>query len=95
MKIFVDIDGTICTQEEDYRNAEPFLEVIERINEYFDAGHIITYWTARGGTSGKDWTYYTHKQLCSWGCKFHFLECGKKPDFDILIDDRARKTNEI
>jgi len=46
--IFVDIDGTICTQHEhpdfadqpvDYSLAEPIPERIKIINELFDKGH--------------------------------------------------------
>ena len=95
MKIFVDIDGTICDQREDYRDAEPYIDVILRVNRLHDQGHHITYWTARGGTSGKDWRYITERQLQEWGCKYNELWVGNKPDFDIIVDDRARTSYEI
>ena len=94
MKIYVDIDGTICTQQKDYRDAEPIKDNIERINKLFDDDHIIVYWTARGGTSGKDWTYVTIRQLKEWGCRYNELRFGK-PDYDILIDDKAKQIGLI
>ena len=49
MKIYVDIDNTICTQEkEDYGQAKPWLENILKVNKLYDKGHEITYYTARG-----------------------------------------------
>lgn len=95
MRYFVDIDGTICTQEKDYRMAEPYYDSIAIINRLYDSGHEVIYWSARGGTTGKDWTYITEKQLKYWGCKYSSLRIGDKPDFDILIDDRSRRINEI
>lgn len=95
MRCYVDIDGTICTQEDHYRDAEPIPTAIEKINRLFDAGYIITYWTARGGTSRCDYEYLTKRQLKEWGCKYHFLSIGEKPGFDLLIDDRARRIDEI
>ena len=60
MNIYVDIDETICyhSQEKnrDYSLAKPMKKNIEKINKLYDDGHIITYWTARGGTTGIDWT---------------------------------------
>ena len=35
-------------------------------------------------------------QLNSWGCKFHGLMCGdQKPHFDLVIDDKAKRIEEI
>ena len=89
MKIYVDIDNTICkTHGNDYHNAKPLQNKINKVNAMFEEGHHITYWTARGGTSGIDWTDFTREQLEGWGCKFHKLLMGK-PSFDILYDDKA------
>jgi hypothetical protein len=96
MRIFVDIDNTICkTQGNDYWNAEPIPEAIKKINRLFDEGNTIIYWSARGGTSGKDWTYFTDKQLRFWDCKFHFLIMNEKLDFDLIVDDRAVKIEDL
>ena len=89
VKIFVDIDNTICiTQNSDYHNSTPIIERIKKINSLFDDGYHITYWTARGNNSGIDWTKFTHTQLQQWGCLYHELILGK-PSFDVFIDDKA------
>ena len=85
-----DIDGTICdTPGNDYPSAEPFRDVICKINELYEAGHTIKMFTARGSVSGKDWTEFTIKQLKNWGVSYHELIMNKKPHYDILVDDKA------
>jgi hypothetical protein len=92
MKIFVDIDDTICRLKNtgtcEYNTAVPILNRISKINKLYDAGHIIIYWTARGTQTGINWFQITYSQLQSWGCKFHELRMGK-PAFDLFIDDKA------
>ena len=70
--IYVDVDGTICENLEDmkekqpdatYADAKPFHNRIKIINELFDEGHEIHYWTARGTVSGTDYTELTTQQL--------------------------------
>jgi hypothetical protein len=91
MKIFVDMDETICYYpgEREYPKALPIEDRIQRINELHDSGHEITYYTARGVTSGLDWNELTVKQLKEWGCKYHNVSVGEKPDYDLLICDKA------
>ena len=50
MRVYVDIDETICFYSgiREYHLAEPSLTNIEKINKLYDEGHEITYWTARG-----------------------------------------------
>ena len=94
MHVVVDIDNTICTKTDgDYINAQPHVERIEKINKLYDDGHTITYWTARGMNSGKDWADLTHSQLELWGCKYHHLHM-KKPSYDLWIDDKAINSEE-
>jgi hypothetical protein len=97
MKIFVDIDETICFYEDkrEYPLAKPIIENIEKINKLYDEGHDITYWSARGSTTGINWYDLTHKQLKEWGCKFHILGVGKKPPYDLLICDKTKRIEEI
>lgn len=96
MVIFVDIDGTICeTLNKDYANAVPIPGNIAKINKLHDEGHQIYYWTARGCSSGIDCTAITTKQLNDWGCKYYSLCLLKKPSFDLLIDDRTKRIEEI
>lgn len=90
MRYVFDIDGTICqTVNKDYANAIPYSEVIDKINELYDSGNHITLYTARGGTSGIDYHNVTTAQLEKWNVKYHELIDKGKPNFDILIDDKA------
>ena len=97
MKIFVDIDETICFYEgkRHYPEAVPNKENISKINDLYDQGHYIKYWTARGAVTGLDWKSTTKKQLEDWGCKYHELSVGEKPDYDLLICDKTKRIEEI
>ena len=89
MKIYVDIDNTITiTRGTDYKNATPLIERIVKINNYYDDGHEITYWTARGTVSKIDYKKLTEEQLMKWGVKYHKLIMGKEP-YDMFIDDKS------
>ena len=94
--IYVDIDETICNTPGDrnYMNAIPIKENIEKINALYDAGHTIVYWTARGSRKKKDWHEKTKDQLNSWGVKFHELRTDK-PYYDLFIDDKNKRIEEI
>ena len=86
----IDIDGTICaTEGNNYSSSVPYTAAIDEINRLYNNGHYIKFFTARGTTSGIDWTELTTRQLESWGVKYHELIMNIKPSFDILIDDRA------
>ena len=89
MRYFVDIDGTICTNTNGkYEKAIPLGANIEKINRLYEEGNKVTYWTARGSTTGLDWTEVTTKQLESWGAKYTELHMWK-PDYDLFICDKA------
>jgi glycerol-3-phosphate cytidylyltransferase len=91
-----DIDGTICTLTNgDYLKAEPFPDMISIINKLFEEGNCVKIFTARGASSGKDWTVATQKQLEDWGVKYTELITNKKPSFDLLIDDKAIKPEDF
>ena len=101
MVIYVDIDETICyhknadvTEERDYAKATPIEENIERINELYDLGHTIVYWTARGSLTKKDWTELTVQQLNSWGAKYTKVRL-QKPYYDLFIDDKAINADDF
>jgi len=89
MIIYVDIDETICESPEDrnYANAIPIQERIDRINNLYDNGNRIVYWTARGTVSGIDWRTVTMKQFEQWGVKYHQVKFNK-PAYDLFIDDK-------
>ena len=88
--VYVDIDETICRSPEsrDYSLAIPIVDHIHKINELYDAGVEIVYWTARGTGSGIDWREITEKQFEKWGVKYHEL-CIKGHNGDYFIDDRG------
>jgi hypothetical protein len=91
----IDVDNTICTpvNNAEYDKAKPYLDRIEEYNKLYDEGHTIIYWTARGTTTGIDWTELTKKQFDSWGVKHHELKLGK-PYYDVFIDDKSINPNE-
>jgi hypothetical protein len=106
--IYVDVDGTICSSggkafeefrdiPEDYKDVIPFRERIEKINSLYDDGkHQIVYWTARGCKSKRIKELYslTEKQLKEWGVKYHDLQVGNKPHFDMYICDKSINAHE-
>ena len=95
MKVYVDVDDTICYYEskfygtgpKDYSLALPYKDRIEKINKLYDDGDKIVYWTARGTVTQRFWFEITYNQLKEWGCKFHELKMGK-PAYDLFIDDK-------
>lgn len=97
----VDIDETICfySGKRMYNLAEPNFENISKINQLYDQGWLIKYWTARGSNSGVDYYEFTLNQLQGWGCKFHELITGMsanpKPHFDLIIDDKSKRIEEL
>ena len=105
--VLVDIDETICfySKKRQYDLAEPNQENIAKINKLYEEGWYVVYWTARGGSQksislGLCYYEFTWKQLESWGCKFHDLSTGSKgkyikPACDMVIDDKAKRIEEI
>ena len=89
MLIYVDVDETICLtpKSRDYSLSTPIKENIQKINELYDEGNTITYWTARGTMTGIDWREVTESQFRRWGVNYHDLKFGK-PAYDLFIDDK-------
>jgi hypothetical protein len=101
---YVDIDDTICFYENGYiyEDAIPSHKNIAKINKMYDEGWTIVYWTARGSTQPENGERVealrklTIEQLERWNAKFHTLVMGdKKPLFDIVIDDKAKRIEEL
>ena len=90
MIIYVDIDETICEygKNREYPKAKPIHERIKKINNLKEAGNTIVYWTARGSTTGIDWTELTENQLTAWGAVYDELKMAK-PHYDLFICDKA------
>jgi hypothetical protein len=91
----IDIDNTICISENsDYANSKPMPDRIQKVNDLYDQGHKVIYWTARGGNSGIDWKDKTYSQLAAWGCKYDEIRMGK-PVYDIWVDDKAINSEDF
>lgn len=88
MVVFVDMDGTICTElrPAERPQAEPLPGAREALAAMADAGHTVVIWTARG------WHEYvaTKTWLDTHGFRYAQLLMGK-PIANIIIDDRARR----
>jgi hypothetical protein len=89
MIIYVDVDNTICSTPvtAEYEKAKPIYVRIHKINQLYDEGNTIIYWTARGTKSKIDWSELTKQQFADWGVKYHDLQLGK-PVYDLFIDDK-------
>ena len=96
MRLYVDIDGQLCTLVSSlkYDEAKPILENIKKVNYWFKLGHYVVLWTARGQGSGIDWGDVTRDQLERWGVFYNEL-CFDKPLFDVFFDDKSRNLNDV
>ncbi len=86
--IFIDIDGTVCTEEKTFERplAKPLPGAKETIDRWYDEGNTIIFWTSRG------WEQYriTKDWLDRNGFRYHQLIMGK-PIASVFIDDRAQR----
>ena len=96
MKIYyVDIDDTICSDTNgQYHKAQPFRDRINKLNNLYDQGNTIIYWTARGSVSNIDWLQLTKDQLNQWNVKYHDVRVGK-PYYDYFICDKATNSADF
>ena len=95
MIYYVDIDNTICkTHDSNYKNSVPYINRIDRMNDLYRQGNEVHYWTARGGSTGKDWSEFTIEQFAKWGVLYTSLNF-KKPSYDIWIDDKGLSDKEF
>jgi hypothetical protein len=74
----IDIDGTICDdipneQPERMATAKLFNDALETINQWYDEGHIITFFTSRLESHRE----VTEEWLNKNGFKYHGLLMGK------------------
>lgn len=91
----IDLDGTLCSHEKDYNNAQPFLDRIDKVNKLYEDGNVIVIDTARGKTTGIDWYAITERQLKEWGVLYHKLRVGEKLYADVFVDDKAINDKEF
>ena len=101
--LVIDVDDTISKHtNRDYENAEPITEMIERVNQYFDAGWHIVYYTARGAVSCNGDVKLIEatrgpvleKWMKDHGVKYHELRFGK-PIAVYYVDDKALRPDEF
>lgn len=74
----IDIDGTVTEdvpneQPERMKHAEPYPDALEKVNQWYDDGHIITFFTSRT----EDQREVTEEWLERHGFKYHHLLMGK------------------
>ena len=74
----IDIDGTICDdipneQPDRMSTANVYPEALERLNNWYNQGHIITFFTSRLESH----RYITEQWLKKNGFKYHGLLMGK------------------
>ena len=74
----IDIDGTITDdvpneEPERMSTVEPYDGAVERLNKWYDKGHIITFFTSRT----EDTREITEEWLNRYGFKYHGLLMGK------------------
>ena len=96
MRFCFDIDGTIFdtplgkNNKPNYKLSTPIPFMIDQVNRLYEEGHYIILQTARGKSSGIDWTELTLRQLKTFNCKYHELfPMFSKPTADLFIDDKA------
>ena len=86
MRLIIDLDGTICTEERTCSRclAKPLDGAIKGINLLYESGCTIIIYSARS------WQEYemTVDWLQKYNVKYHQLIMGK-PIGDFWIDDRA------
>jgi len=96
--IRVDIDDTICKspkgEDPDYSQCKPIKKNIRKINELYNQGNFIIYWTSRGVGTRTDWMQVTLSQLEKWGAKYHQLQLNK-PVYDMIVCDKAKRIEEL
>jgi len=83
----IDIDGTVIKHmnPSKYKEAFPLEDAVETVNEWFQNGDIIIFWTARHPS------YYdcTKQQLDSMGFYYNELLMGKPYAKEIHLYDDA------
>jgi cytidyltransferase-like protein len=89
---YIDVDNTLAfTKLNDYKNSQPNLEEIAKVNLRHEMGDKIIIWTSRGGTSGVNYRDLTAQQLHDWGVMYDELRMDK-PSYDFLVCDKSRRT---
>lgn len=88
----VDLDGTLCENALFWRGeeGEPKQEVIDLVNELYDAGNVIIINTSRREEDRP----MTVKWLSEHGVKYHAMVM-EKVKADYYIDDKALNVEDV
>jgi uncharacterized HAD superfamily protein len=103
-RVAVDLDGTLTkkglfpdiwelTPKElwkIYEEVEPDNDMIEKVNQLYSAGNLIYIFTARTNLHQR----ITKKWLDKHKVKYHYILMDK-PYYDIIIDDKAFRPEEV
>tara|TARA_Y100000389_G_scaffold152289_1_gene152204 strand:- start:346 stop:714 length:369 start_codon:yes stop_codon:yes gene_type:complete len=74
----IPIDNMICdTDNNDYMNSIPNYKIIHKLNKLHKNGYEINYWCNRNKNTGKNWSYFTERQLRIWGVIYTTLLMDK------------------
>lgn len=90
---YIPIDNTICyTNSDNYLHSIPDYKRINKINKLYKNGCKINYWCNRNEITGKNWSYFTERQLKIWGVYYSEIlmytpshNYDKNIDFDNII----------
>ena len=91
--IAVDVDGTLTKgtawNAEDAINAEPRMEIIEKVNKLYKSNFIVIHTARRDDMyqATKDW-------LSMYGVKYHAIAMEKMAA-DFYFDDKALRPEEL
>ena len=91
-RIGIDIDGTLTVETKGlhFANRTPELDIIKKVNQYYDEGHIIILFSSRMESDRE----ITKKWLKKYGVKYHVLMLDK-PVFDIYVGDEVKTINQF
>ena len=108
--IAFDLDDVLCYRPNQFEELGPSKysycvpndEMIELANSFYDEGHKIVIYTARGMSQFNGNVTEIYSQLYTrtlihldqWGLKYHQLVMGKI-HYDVLIDDKALNSANI
>jgi len=90
--VLVDIDGTLTKGEKAYwiESPDPDREMIDFVEELYNAGHHVVVWTARSWDSVRE----TVAWLTEHGVRYHGIRM-EKGGADTYIDDKTVRPEEI
>jgi uncharacterized HAD superfamily protein len=103
-RIAVDIDGTLTRKgyfpnifeitptdmAKIYKSVKPDTDMIKIVNSYYKNGYIVYLFTSRSDLHER----ITKKWLDKYKVKYHYFIMNK-PYYDIFIDDKAIRPEEI